>query len=1600
MRFKDRIKGAYFFLEDKWYSALDKINTKIPVYKVIDPIDRVVPSFILFLLLILFLLILIGHFIQFATPYDVTIITSSSTTKVFLSGVNVGGELNGTDFSGKTDSDGEFFFIVEGTSRNFFGIIWSLIIPSEINFSGYVNASKEGYIKIKKEPVDLTSTKYTIRLEPLPENPEYPSSAVVELQDSVSKGTIVDSTGSAYIKFRCENKSITEKTVRDEADGSLDGEFELVEENCQFLVTKAYSPDYKVKSVSQTLPTDKSKHIIFLTKDTAKTTGNAKVFVYDSNTNPKEYIDGIKVVFNGSNENGYNWTNDGVAEKELKAGEYVITITDKNYYEITAKDDINITIEPNKLSQIEIGLQKINPVDRRKVYFKVIDSADGNVIKNVRVDLLWLYTDSNGNQFGTNGDKPLSYYSGDSHTGSNGLFFTSDLTIKSEGQIVAILKKDGYVYKVFKPQFFKLTEGPEIIQLKKSSVLNSGFAQITVTAGDSNRPLIGAQAYLYINQVIGSKLVTGIALEKNGKPTNSSGVARYSDLAIGSSQLYFAQAKFLEIKSEITPTKQVDTNQTMLFNIHMNLEASYLEIELIDYTTKNVILNSNQAIIEIYTADPEFSNIVFSEKVEYNFGFTSVGYLSTQKLLIRTKLAGYINQTFTINQQLYNGSNKIRILMIPTTMATGDVNILFDKIYKDSDFMLDGNSSVEALLQGEEYVGRFFTVIGKELDYKKALSFSRVIGPTNITNIFATPTHLESQDAYTCNTSASDSNPTHNDNYYLPAFTACKIAGQKNQQAGFKWSDENLEPGVYTFSVTFSVDTNAKDDDLIQIHYRAKEKHNPETETPLMKLDFYVGQILANLGLTATINDVAIPFTENISPTVDVNPGETNKLKIKVFNTTNENVTTGSLNIYSYQGSTTEFNESSLGSSKISFSPTTPLNKLTLSSNLTLVPFSNKEYDANFYLEDVGNSSWIVVVMKANDKTITKFIDVKSRSGELVLDAEFLAMTNNQEFNGFVNPKLSGEDITIQDMTIAVRKNCGDLPNEELVHYYSGNSILKEENYFKIKIPGVYNNGVDCVDVEVSSVSGPNGKYDPLQKRLYAGTANAQDLSLACIDVQTADGDPDNLYLDWEEDGQIKVINTCNSGAEIQIETGIECDECWDVDGDTINYILASNASQTFNLTGKNITYSTSEKFSDILGYFPFVVKAKLVSGGPSRKRFAVADEIGIHIRNESECFAISKDVFDFLNEGDKIDFKIDTSCQYTELGDYFVPRKQIRSLNINLNSDKPEYSYIDFNWELNANGGTYSVTYTTEEKKYFGGKTAIDIGSLNKTPINSNSAKYLQASVDFSELDGNIDELVFKWQDVDNGEYFGAAISGNITVTYKNGSSIEIEPNAIMFPGDKSICVCDNTNYNGFCNSATNSTQNYCLFGVETLEGLTHLTYGITHNAITKGEISTIDFDIVGNANLDYLKFEVIPHIIVNTQKPIIEAMPGSEIEKFKEGSFRIYPIEGATSILSNIAYNDFFGGIQVSIINPNVSFEITKVSTNIPDTNLSNSAVILWIEGKYLKARFLGDAYAPHADGSIELELENNSSSNIQYSIINIEDYVNAGGFKNPES
>lgn len=106
------LSDIYYKLEDGWYNFLDKLDEKIPVYNIIDPIDKVFPSFIVFIVIVLLLLGGIGFVLlggnapepQGAVP--VTILIQDADGKA-LSAIKAHFSYGEFSFDKTTDPDGK-----------------------------------------------------------------------------------------------------------------------------------------------------------------------------------------------------------------------------------------------------------------------------------------------------------------------------------------------------------------------------------------------------------------------------------------------------------------------------------------------------------------------------------------------------------------------------------------------------------------------------------------------------------------------------------------------------------------------------------------------------------------------------------------------------------------------------------------------------------------------------------------------------------------------------------------------------------------------------------------------------------------------------------------------------------------------------------------------------------------------------------------------------------------------------------------------------------------------------------------------------------------------------------------------------------------------------------------------------------------------------------------------------------------------------------------------------------------------------------------------------------------------------------------------------
>ena len=189
LAFVEKIKEIYYSWEDKWYAFLDKLNEKgIPIYKIIDPIDRLVPSFALFIFLILLGIGILAYsfFVPAVTPVEkpayftltVEVLDEEDSP---LPGIDVTISYEGYEFSSTT---------------NTFGLA-EFDVPAESFVT--INIDKEGYEKITKEVVVDADIRETVMLKEL---------SVEELSKTlVLKDLRGRPVRNALVSFHCTNKA-------------------------------------------------------------------------------------------------------------------------------------------------------------------------------------------------------------------------------------------------------------------------------------------------------------------------------------------------------------------------------------------------------------------------------------------------------------------------------------------------------------------------------------------------------------------------------------------------------------------------------------------------------------------------------------------------------------------------------------------------------------------------------------------------------------------------------------------------------------------------------------------------------------------------------------------------------------------------------------------------------------------------------------------------------------------------------------------------------------------------------------------------------------------------------------------------------------------------------------------------------------------------------------------------------------------------------------------------------------------------------------------------------------------------------------------------
>lgn len=451
----------YHKLENSWYNFLDKVEKKVPVYKVIDPIDRVFPSLILFII-VLVLIFGVGFYYFFVLNF------SLYTNVIFEINSEDGSALSGVVFDYEYEDKGE---LVNGkVTSNDKGILLIENVPvgTELFLS-----TKSFYLGTRN--FGAFSDSFLIELNMEEEVfLDFSSDGVVEnitIYLKSSAGNRI-SGKDARIILSCENSAVV-PSPNIVYDTDKDGIINIVKPiNCgNFFGTVEVSGFQS----TQKLISDSSYN--FLLNEEIVPSSSLKILIRDSEGASVPLTD-FRVAL--SDEFGFITSKLSASSQvifdDLELKNYFISVSDDSGEYGIVSDSVYLNSESQKIITINVAKTV-------KAYIKIeVKDKDSNA--KVRNAVVQLY-DSSDNLLSTKSN------------GSNGDIV--EFSITNFGNYKVVVKKNGEINEGYFADVFELglvdKNISRIVKITKITAFNSGRVKVFVKDED-NLPVENAKVFL------------------------------------------------------------------------------------------------------------------------------------------------------------------------------------------------------------------------------------------------------------------------------------------------------------------------------------------------------------------------------------------------------------------------------------------------------------------------------------------------------------------------------------------------------------------------------------------------------------------------------------------------------------------------------------------------------------------------------------------------------------------------------------------------------------------------------------------------------------------------------------------------------------------------------------------------------------------------------------------------------------------------------------------------------------------------------------------------------------------------------------------------
>ncbi|MFH1587915.1 MAG: carboxypeptidase-like regulatory domain-containing protein, partial [Candidatus Diapherotrites archaeon] len=778
MGFADSIKGVWNSLNDKWYGFLDALDAKkIPVYSVIDPIDKVVPSLAVFLGLFIVILLGIVFLVFFSGPglvsVEFSVVDSDGNP---IEGALIVLEQEAIEEKGFAGLEKELISDKEGMASE-------MLFPSEVS----VTVSKKGFNSLK-ETFYLDEGERFFELVLEAEGPAL-DKVQIYLKDSETRATISKEVG---LSFKCSKGTAPrEKKVY---NGSYSV---LVPEGCGELFVSTSSEYYYPKTdvaLSSALETiyldlneketpDNTASLASLKVVVSDLSGN---FVSDALVSLSEQVNGLpgRSVASGSTDtSGVKLFSDLAANKTYSVDVY--------HAESGARNSKSIFLGEDAFETISFELDLTAP--KKYIYLKFVD-FNSSAVDEVKVHVF---------QNKQKVISDLSNESGEVKIAWNG----------TDANLGVLAEKQGFISKVIAPIELKFeNESYQETHLIASDENNSGNALVKVyedpTQGENTVP--GAMVYLFDSSIEFAPY--GFA------QSDDSGKAFFESLPLND---YYALAVFTDVSGK-SSEKELKKGETTEFIVYLDNKAEVSLIFLIEDVYEVAVGDAvidlfdaslNETIEQLETDSSGLSEEISLPVGSYYVNVSKEGFMDSVRLL--PDYAG--NQNYTEIIKLYPNGFVDR------------PELFFEGYYSAKNI---GNYLDGLIEKNKSYYGIFSFVI-PENEYASQMAHFRIDQDQFLT--------AEESEVILTKISASGSGVSYVFDSFDSSDlfkTSGASSGHEFKSANVKYS---VSGKVYSISTKFFVRSRAHEGlPKVPLFHKTKVFSEPEEESELKKEEFLI----------------------------------------------------------------------------------------------------------------------------------------------------------------------------------------------------------------------------------------------------------------------------------------------------------------------------------------------------------------------------------------------------------------------------------------------------------------------------------------------------------------------------------------------------------------------------------------------------------------------------------------------------------------------------------------------------------------------------------------------------------------------------------------